>query len=113
MLTWYRCAPVSARAMKSKMRRNENIALLPGGFQEATLYTYGKHLVYIKRRKGFIKYALQYGYKVYPCYTFGEERTYLQLPGFNAIRLWLNKFHIPTVLFIGRFFLMPDNQVRF
>lgn len=37
--------------MKSKMRRNENIALLPGGFQEATLYQYGKHIVYIKKRK--------------------------------------------------------------
>lgn len=29
--------------------------------------------------QGFIKYALQHGYKVYPCYTFGEERTYFNI----------------------------------
>jgi 1-acyl-sn-glycerol-3-phosphate acyltransferase len=29
--------------------------------------------------QGFVKYALQHGYKIYPCYTFGEEKTYWQL----------------------------------
>lgn len=94
--------------MKSRMRRGENIALIPGGFQEATMFEYNRHTVYIKRRKvralafastpqpagrmrvplcadpaplaqGFIKYALQHGYRVYPCYTFGEERTYYSI----------------------------------
>ncbi len=37
--------------MKAKMQQGKNVALLPGGFQEATLYSYGKHRVYIKRRK--------------------------------------------------------------
>lgn len=51
MLTWYHCAPVSSRAMKARMRRGENLALIPGGFQEATIYEYSKHRVYVKRRK--------------------------------------------------------------
>jgi hypothetical protein len=37
--------------MKAKMQQGKNVALLPGGFQEATLYSYGKHRVYIKTRK--------------------------------------------------------------
>mmetsp|Transcript_25758 Transcript_25758/g.45879 ORF Transcript_25758/g.45879 Transcript_25758/m.45879 type:complete len:251 (-) Transcript_25758:539-1291(-) len=76
MLTWYNCAPSSAQSMKTRMKTGENIALIPGGFQEATTYQYGKHRAYLTRRKGFIKYALQHGYRVYPVWTFGEERTY-------------------------------------
>lgn len=38
-----------------------------GGFQEATLYTRGHHKIFLKSRKGFIKYALQFGYKVEYC----------------------------------------------
>jgi len=107
MLTWYNCAPASARSMKSRMRRGENIALIPGGFQEATMFEYNRHTVYIKRRKGFIKYALQHGYRVYPCYTFGEERTYYSISGLNRLRLWLNKYQIPTVLFVGQCLMLP------
>ena len=39
----------------------KNVALIPGGFQEATLYARGEHRVFIKQRKGFIKYALRHG----------------------------------------------------
>ena len=38
------------------------MALLPGGFQEATLFARNRHRVYINQRKGFIKYALRHGY---------------------------------------------------
>ena len=43
---------------------NENIALIPGGFEEATLFARDKHRVYLRRRAGFIKYALRHGYVV-------------------------------------------------
>lgn len=37
------------------MAQGENVALLPGGFEEATLYKRGKHRLYLRKRKGFIK----------------------------------------------------------
>ena len=51
--------PIDKKSMKSLLKAKTNIAMLPGGFDEATLYEYKKHSVYIKKRKGFIKYALQ------------------------------------------------------
>ena len=36
----------------------------------------GRERVYVRRRKGFVKLALRYGYTIYPIYTFGESHTY-------------------------------------
>ena len=41
-------------------------------FQEATITCKDVDRVYIKDRKGFVKYALQYGYDLVPSYTFGD-----------------------------------------
>lgn len=83
------------------MSEGENIALLPGGFEEATLYVKDTHRVFLSRRKGFINYALRHGYTIIPSYVFGEEQTYWTLNGATRLRLWLNQFHIPSVLFFG------------
>jgi hypothetical protein len=99
--------------MLAFMSKGNNIALIPGGFQEATLYERGRHKVYIKQRKGFIKYALQFGYSIMPCYCFGEEFSYWQFSAGKSFRLWLNKFNIPGTLFIGKYLFLPDNDIDF
>jgi len=55
------------------MNNGRNIAIIPGGFEEATLTSTTSTSVYIKNRKGFIKYAIKHGYSVFPLYTFGEN----------------------------------------
>lgn len=77
------------------------MALLPGGFEEATLYSRGAFRVYIRGRKGFIKFALQHGYAVHPVFTFGEERTFHAFTPLRATRLALNRLRLPAVLFLG------------
>jgi 2-acylglycerol O-acyltransferase 2 len=44
--------------MKNIMKTGKNIILLPGGFEEATITSPKELRVYIKNRKGFIKYAI-------------------------------------------------------
>lgn len=39
--------------------KGKNLAIIPGGFEEATLMEYGVERVVLKARKGFIKYALR------------------------------------------------------
>jgi hypothetical protein len=67
MLRWTHFADVSKGHMEALMRAGKNVGFIPGGFEEATLYERGRHRVFIKNRFGFIKLALQHGYKVSAC----------------------------------------------
>ena len=95
------------------LQQGENVALIPGGYQEATVYSRNKHRMFIKERKGFIKYALRYGYSIQPTYVFGEERTYWQVEvGSIKWKFWLNRYNIPTIFFIGKYGFLPDNDIE-
>jgi hypothetical protein len=37
------------------MKHGINIGLIPGGFQEATIYQRGKHRLFLREKKGFVK----------------------------------------------------------
>ncbi|KAG7397773.1 hypothetical protein PHYBOEH_000227 [Phytophthora boehmeriae] len=113
LLNWMDFNSVAKSTFQRIMATGQNLCLIPGGFEEATLYERGKHRVYIKKRFGFIKLALQYGYKVHPVYTFGEEFAYHTFPYFLRLRLKLNEFKIPGVLFYGlpQCFFLPCTDV--
>ncbi|CAH0518645.1 unnamed protein product [Peronospora belbahrii] len=72
--------------MQRIMRTGQNLCLLPGGFQVATLYQRGKHRVYIQKRFGFIKLALQHGYNIYPAYTFGEDFPHIEMSSKEVVK---------------------------
>lgn len=116
VLTWYHGIPASRDAMQERMARGDNLALVPGGFEEATYYSYGKYLMFAKDtsgrpRAGFIKYCLLNGYSIRPVYTFGEERCYWAFTPLLWLRLLINKFKIPAVLFLGQFGILPFANV--
>lgn len=77
----------SKHNLTAKMMKGESFGLLPGGFEEATISAVGHDRVYLKKRQGFVKYALQYGYRLVPVYTFGESDTYYNLPGLYGLRM--------------------------
>jgi len=69
------------------------LMLVPGGATEA-LYCYpGKHVAYLKSRKGFIKLALETGAWLVPVYSFGEVELYGQMSAsFPLIKKLQKKF---------------------
>ncbi|GMI21368.1 hypothetical protein TrCOL_g2414 [Triparma columacea] len=87
--------------LKAMEEGKTSLALLPGGFQEATLCAKGKDRVYIKNRAGFVKYCLMHGYAIVPCYTFGESDTYSCFPWLLKFRLGLAKQNIPAAAMWG------------
>lgn len=91
----------SKQSVEKLMSKGESVSMIPGAYQEATLFKNGHDRVAVSSRKGFIKVCLRHGYRLHPVYTFGESDTYLTLPGFEKFRLWLNKQGIPTVAFWG------------
>jgi hypothetical protein len=114
VMIWTDIHGCSKKNLTSFMSKGENVSLIPGGFQEATLFQRGKNNIFIKERKGFIKYALRYGYTLQLAYVFGEEQTFWQMPPtfLSSVRFWLNKYNIPATIFSGRYFwLMPDNDI--
>jgi len=84
------------------MRKGESpLMLVPGGFHEATITCSGHERVYLKHRKGFIKYALRYGYDLVPVYSIGENDLMSNPQGGWSWRFALNNLGIPAVLPFG------------
>eukprot|EP00967_Tisochrysis_lutea_P138802 scaffold251081_cov35-Tisochrysis_lutea.AAC.1 len=98
--------------MTELMRAGRNLAIIPGGFEDATLHVYGKERTAILGRKGLIKYALQHGYAITPIYTFGESETYHTFTGALKPRLAINRYGIPAVAFWGEPLLPPFPKQR-
>ncbi|GMF11964.1 unnamed protein product [Phytophthora lilii] len=113
ILNWMEYSSCAKANMQKFMRRDQNVSIIPGGFEEATLFQRGKHRVYLKKRFGFIKIALQHGYDVHPVYTFGEEYTYHAFPYLLWFRLQMNRFRVPGTLFFGDAlcFYLPRHDV--
>jgi len=102
-------------SMKKAMQRGQNLALPPGGFEEATLTDTTQDRVFIKRRTGFIKLCLQHGYRVRPVYCFGENKTFANIQGAWNFRLWLNRLGLPAILVWGTWYcpLLPRHDFDF
>lgn len=75
-LRWLGMEAVEKENLVDKLKKNKTFGLIPGGFEEATLTNGEENRVFLKDRKGFVKYALIYGYKIFPCFVFGENKTY-------------------------------------
>ncbi|EOD36447.1 hypothetical protein EMIHUDRAFT_226507 [Emiliania huxleyi CCMP1516] len=117
-------------------RQRSDFGILPGGMEEVALFEFGRERVYLKRRKGFIKYALQHGdertrseicqtsgvgtqrrvvgYLLLLAYTFGECDLYRSVGAGKRLRMWLLRrcgFVVP--LFYGAWWcpLLPRADV--
>ncbi len=89
------------------MSQRKNILLAPGGFEEATITSDKEYRIYQKNRKGFIKYSLQYGYKIHPVFVFNENKIFKTTDAFLDLRLKLNKLKIPGVLYFSKYGYIP------
>ncbi|CAM9481934.1 unnamed protein product [Chrysoparadoxa australica] len=104
LMEWTGCGgPVNKEFVTRQFKEGRLFGYYPGGFEEATISKQGTDRVYIMNRKGWVKYALQYGYKVVPIYTFGEDSLYYNCQLFLKARLMLNKFSFPGVMPFGAF----------
>ena len=101
--------PASKGEFVKLLKARRSFGLIPGGFHEATIAERGTDRVFLRKRKGFVKYALQHGYSLTPVYTFGESETYSNPSGFWNARWALNDWKIPAILPFGRWFfpLLP------
>ncbi len=72
-----RISGASKPCMEELMAKGVNLALIPGGFEEASLHSADLvDRIYIKKRFGFIKLCLVHGYCLRAVFGFGENTMY-------------------------------------
>ena len=87
-------------------RSGDSVLVLPGGEAEQIRTKYGREIVYVKNRKGFIKLAIRQGVPVVPMYVFGVSDYYYTSDFLLGPRLWLTKnlqICIPFAIGLGPF----------
>ena len=75
---------------------------------QATLTSDQKYTLYTEH-KGFIKYAMQTGYKIRPVFVFNENKAYPTIDRFYKFRLLLNKVKMGGTLFYWKRFPLFAN----
>eukprot|EP01090_Pellita_catalonica_P007977 TRINITY_DN18600_c0_g1_i1.p1 TRINITY_DN18600_c0_g1~~TRINITY_DN18600_c0_g1_i1.p1 ORF type:complete len:320 (-),score=36.46 TRINITY_DN18600_c0_g1_i1:103-1062(-) len=86
--------------------RTYNIAIIPGGVAEMMLSDKNEERIFIKKRKGFIKFALQTGLDLIPVYQFGNTQILDRLSSKVGLFTWLSrKFRASILIVLGRWYL--------
>jgi 2-acylglycerol O-acyltransferase 2 len=62
--------------MRGLLERGRSVLLIPGGVAECLRMTPSCEVVYLRKRFGFVKLAMQTGAQLVPAYSFGQTRTY-------------------------------------
>jgi 2-acylglycerol O-acyltransferase 2 len=89
---WTGCVNASKPVAQRNLQQGLSLLILPGGQQEQLRTTYGQELVYIQRRKGFVKLAIQYGIPLVPVYVFGVNDYYSTSHFALSVRLWIVQY---------------------
>ena len=111
-LRWWGTLPVDPNSYKHYCSKGINFCVVPGGYEEATITDIDEERIFIKKRKGFIKYAIEYGYKVYPAYVFNEHKCFHTFGKLLNFRLWLNKFKMIGVFYFSWYLgFLPNPNV--
>lgn len=76
MWHWLGMRPVSRKVMSSILTTGGSVALCPGGVKECLHMKHGEEALYLSRRTGFIKMAMQHRAAVVPAFAFGQTDMY-------------------------------------
>jgi 1-acyl-sn-glycerol-3-phosphate acyltransferase len=89
---WTGCVDARRSVAESLLRRGRSIMVMPGGQAEQIRTVFGREIVYLNQRKGFIKIAIKHpGVQVVPVYAFGASDYYQTSSAYFQARLWLVK----------------------
>jgi 2-acylglycerol O-acyltransferase 2 len=105
-----------------------SLMVLPGGQMEQLLTQRGREIIYLKKRKGFIRLAMQYQVPIVPVYVFGCSDYYATSSWAQSFRIrWLLKYTgmaiplcwgihffcpspIPTTVVFGKPIFIPTKE---
>jgi len=105
---WSYCIDASKKSAVRALQNGTSLLLYPGGVKEQLMTERGRHRVFLKSRKGFVKLALQHGCSLVPIYVFGETDLYDHWRFGIGFRRWVaDRFNASIVLLSGSWGLLP------
>eukprot|EP00903_Cladosiphon_okamuranus_P009334 g8902.t1 len=109
---WSHCIDAGRATAQHALSRGHSLFIVPGGEHEQILGEYGKEVLYLKKRMGFVKLALRNGIPLVPAYVFGANDTFKTSTILRRTRLALVKnLRVAFPLFWGRFGLPIPREV--
>lgn len=108
VMAWVGTYPATRKSITKIMERGCHIGVQAGGIAEMYLMNHTTEKIYLRKRKGTVKAAIQEGFNIVPVYCFGNTRLF-HVPGNKEGDSWLakasRKARASIVFFYGRFFL--------
>mmetsp|Transcript_15648 Transcript_15648/g.20393 ORF Transcript_15648/g.20393 Transcript_15648/m.20393 type:complete len:347 (-) Transcript_15648:11-1051(-) len=68
---WSNCVDASRSVAERLLKRGRSLMILPGGQAEQMRTIFGRERIYLNRRKGFIRLAINHNVPIIPVYVFG------------------------------------------
>jgi len=88
---WTRCIDARKSVAVRAMKQGHSLLVIPGGEHEQIRTRKGEEEVFLAKRMGFVKLALQAGAALVPSYVFGVVDLYETSDLFHSAREWLRK----------------------
>lgn len=111
---WTGCVLADRSVAASVLRHTHNSLLLyPGGEREQLLTERGKHIAFVRERRGFVRLALQHNAPILPCYLFGVNEQYKTSTFAMPFRRWLQRrWGVALPIFLGSLplFWLPNRS---
>lgn len=103
--TWINAYSVDKKDLIWMLNKGMSPVLCPGGLQEVIyMESPNECVLYLKKRAGFVKLALQYGIPIIPAFTFGLQNTFSYIVPKNKFCHWVGrKFGALPMMFFGVF----------
>ncbi|GMH32405.1 hypothetical protein BSKO_00239 [Bryopsis sp. KO-2023] len=73
---WLGLRPVSKESITNMLSSGKSCVLIPGGVREVLSMEKGKEVIFLSKRFGFVKMAMQQGVPIVPVFAFGQSKTY-------------------------------------